>query len=363
VRGSEDPPIPRLAIRAPNHLGELVLALPALHGASERERRETGTAPIVQVVSWLVPLLALADVDARILPLSDRRDIAAAARELRRYGARRGILLTPSISSALIFRAAGLTSRRGTGGGGRAWLLTDVVDRDELLTDHRVKEFLAIADLPVPEGEPRVPRLAELDGARSAWAERRKAMRIPQDGRRPVALFPGANGEARRWPSEKYAALARSLAGSGFRVLVLGGPADRPITERVVAGARTDDGGLDEAVFDLGGRTSILELAGALEECHLLVTNDTGPMHLAAALDRPIVALEGPADIRQTRPLARRVRLVGRFDLPCVPCVKNECPRSGSGTILESAERECLRLVTVDEVLEASLASLEEAST
>jgi len=363
VRGSEDPPIPRLVIRAPNHLGELVLALPALHGASERERRGTGTAPIVQVVSWLVPLLALADVDARILPLSDRRDIAAAARELRRYGARRGILLTPSLSSALIFRAAGLTSRRGTGGGGRAWLLTDVLDRDELLADHRVKEFLAIADLPVPVDDPPAPRLTELEPARTAWAERRRAMRIPNDGRRPVALFPGANGGARRWPSEKYAALARSLAGTGCRVLVLGGPTDRPITEMVVAAARTDDGGLDEAVLDLGGRTSLLELAGALDECHLLVTNDTGPMHLAAALDRPIVALEGPADIRQTRPLASRVRLVGRFDLPCVPCVKNECPRRGSGTILESAERECLRLVTVDEVLEAALASLEETST
>jgi heptosyltransferase-2 len=112
----------------------------------------------------------------------------------------------------------------------------------------------------------------------------------------------------------------------------------------------------------MGGRTSLVELAGALDACHLLVTNDTGPMHLAAALDRPIVAIEGPADIRQTRPLANRTRLVGRFDLSCVPCVKNECPRRGRGTILESAERECLRLITVDEVLEASLAILEEAS-
>ncbi|MCL7958060.1 MAG: lipopolysaccharide heptosyltransferase II [marine benthic group bacterium] len=357
------PPIERLAIRAPNHLGELLLALPALQAACEKERRETGTAPVVQVVSWLVPLVAMADLDARLLPLSDRRDIAAAARELRTYGVRRGILLTPSVSSALIFRAAGLTARRGTGGGGRGWLLTDVVDRAPLLEDHRVKEFLAIADLPVPEGEPPAPRLAAIDAARAAWSERRRAERIPPDGRRLVALFPGANGTARRWPVDKYAALARSLAGFGHRVLVLGGPEDRPVTEAVVGRALTDDGTLEGSVLDLGGRTSLVELAGALDACHLLVTNDTGPMHVAAALDRPIVAVEGPADVRQTRPLATRVRLVGRFDLPCVPCVKNECPRGGRGTILESAERECLRLVTVDEVLEASLASLEEAST
>ncbi|MEJ2482295.1 MAG: lipopolysaccharide heptosyltransferase II [Gemmatimonadota bacterium] len=362
MRGPGPPPIERLAIRAPNHLGELLLALPALEAASARERRETGTAPVLQVVSWLVPLLALADLDVRVLPLSDRRDIAAAARELRAYGVQRGILLTPSISSALIFRAAGLRSRRGTGGGGRAWLLTEVVDRAPLLEDHRVKEFLAIAGVPVPEGAMPVPRLTVIDAARAAWDVRRRALRIPDDGRRLVALFPGANGAARRWPTEKYAALARSLAGLGHRVLVLGGPEDSPITGIVTRQARTEDGKLDGLLLDLGGRTSLVELAGALEACHLLVANDTGPMHLAAALDRPIVAVEGPADIRQTRPLATRVRLVGRFDLPCVPCVKNECPRSGRGTILESAERECLRLVTVDEVLQASLASLEEAS-
>lgn len=356
------PPIERLAIRAPNHLGELLLALPALEAASARERRETGTAPVVQVVSWLIPLLAMTDLDARILPLSDRRDIAAASRELRRYDVRRGILLTPSVSSALIFRAAGLDVRRGTAGGGRAWLLTDVVNRAPLLEDHRVKEFFAIAGLPVPEGEPPPPRLTAIDAARAAWSDRRRARRIPDDGRQLVALFPGANGMARRWPAEKYAALARSLAGSEYRVLVLGGPEDRPVTEAVTNQALTDDGTLDGAVVDMGGRTSLVELAGALDACHLLVTNDTGPMHLAAALDRPIVAIEGPADIRQTRPLANRTRLVGRFDLSCVPCVKNECPRRGHGTILESAERECLRLITVDEVLEASLASLEEAS-
>jgi len=353
----------RLVIRAPNHLGELILALPALQASSVRERVEHGTAPIVQVVAGLVPLLALAGLDARVLALSDRRDIRAAAAELRGLGARRGILLTPSISSALIFRAAGLAERRGTSGSGRTWLLTDPVDRPGLLADHRVKEFLAIADLPAVSGEPPAPRLTELAASNSAWSDRRKALRVPNDGRLPVALFPGANGASRRWPADKFAALGRTLAKRGYRVLVLGGPDDRQVTAEVTGRARTEDGLNDDTILDLGGRTSLVELAGALSECHLLVTNDTGPMHLAAALDRPIVALEGPADIRQTRPLASRVLLIGRFDLPCVPCVKNECPRKGKGTLLESAERECLRLITVDEVLEASIDLLEEAST
>ena len=115
-----------------------------------------------------------------------------------------------------------------------------------------------------------------------------------------------------------------------------------------------------ERGIDLGGRTSLLELAGALLSCDLLVTNDTGPMHLAAALGVPILALEGPADVRQTRPLGSRVRLVGRFDLPCVPCVKNECPRSGSGYELADANRECMRLIGVDEVEAAARSMMNE---
>lgn len=352
----------RLVIRAPNHLGELILSLPALHALSVRERRETGTAPIVQVVSGLVPLLGLAGLDARVLALSRRRAILAAAAELRTLGAGRGILLTPSASSALIFRAAGLSSRRGTAGGGRGWLLTDPLDRSELLKDHRVNEFLAIAGMPVTEGVPPHPRLLEVSAAAGAWARRRTALRIPVDDRPCVALFPGANGASRRWPSDKFAAVGRSLAQRGYRILVLGGPGDRAVTAEVTGSARKHGGTTDDAVLDLGGCTSLVELAGLLSECHLLISNDTGPMHVAAALDRPIVALEGPADIRQTRPLAGRVRLIGRFDLPCVPCVKNECPRKGRGTVLESAEGECLRLITVDEVLEASIGLLKEAS-
>jgi lipopolysaccharide heptosyltransferase II len=173
-----------------------------------------------------------------------------------------------------------------------------------------------------------------------------------------VALFPGANGASRRWPAEKFAALGRSLAKRGYRVLVLGGPDDREVTAEVTERARTADGLHDDTVLDLGGRTSLVELAGALAECHLLVTNDTGPMHLAAALDRPIVALEGPADVRQTRPLADRVRLVGRFDLPCVPCVKNTCPREGAGYVLPEARRECMWLIDLEDVYEVARANL-----
>jgi heptosyltransferase-2 len=170
-----------------------------------------------------------------------------------------------------------------------------------------------------------------------------------------VALFPGAKAESRRWPAGRFSALAGRLADRGCRVLVLGGPGEEGLTEAVAAA-----GAAKGNCLDLGGRTNLSGLARVLASCDALVTNDTGPMHLAAALGTPVVALEGPADVQQTRPLGSNVRLVGRFDLPCVPCVKNRCPRSGPGTELPDARKECMWLITVDEVERTVLELLEE---
>ncbi|MDT8436862.1 MAG: glycosyltransferase family 9 protein [Gemmatimonadota bacterium] len=345
----------RLAVRAPNHLGELVLALPALAALARRARREDGATVLLQLPASLVPLIGLAGLDADLLPLTGRRRLLRAAGDLRRRGADRGVLLTPSLSSALAFRLAGLRVRRGTAGGGRTALLTDPVDREPLLRGHRVAEFLAIAGEPAPRNPP-APRIGA-DGAATAWRRRRAALGVPPESGPVVGLFPGANAPSRRWPAARFAEVGRGLADRGARVYVFGGPGETALTARVAAGAAGPAGG---RIHDLGGRTGVAELAGALQACHVLVTNDTGPMHLAAALDRPIVALEGAADPVQTRPLATRVRLVGRFDLPCVPCRRNACPRRGRGTVLAEARLECLMAVGSGEVLDAALSLLEE---
>lgn len=357
----------RLVLRAPNHLGELVLALPALRRVVAREAEAERPEPLLQVVAWLVPVVEMAELAVETVALRNRRAVWREARRLRAAAGvpLRAITLTPSFSSALILRLAGVRSLRGTAGGGRTLLLTDRLDREPLLEGHRVNEYLAICGL---EGSdpPEAPRIdgSGLERADAAWraapagaAARSAAER--SNGERPagavVGLFPGANGPSRRWPADRFGRLAARLGRSGAAVLVFGGPGDEGTTA-VVAGAAGD------RAFDLGGRTSLPELAGALRSCDLLVTNDTGPMHLAAALDRPVVALEGPADLRQTRPLGSRIRIVGRLDLPCVPCVKNACPRRGAGYVLPDARRECMRLIEVDEVEMAVHEMLNEES-
>jgi heptosyltransferase-2 len=326
-----------LVVRAPNHLGELILSLPALSHAAAAES-EAGRSLSVQLVAGLEPILDMAGLEAKRLPLRDRRDVRAGGRQIRESGARRGVLLTPSVSSALMFRLGGLRSRRGTAGGWRTWILTDPVPRAPLLKGHRVHEFLALVGAEV-DGDPPAPVLRPPDGMDGAGRA---------DEIRVVALFPGANAESRRWPAGRFSALAGRLAAAGRRVRVLGGPGEEELT-RVVASAGAANGECE----DLGGRMDLTALAAVLAGCDALVTNDTGPMHLAAALGTPVVALEGPADVGQTRPLGPHVRLIGRFDLPCVPCVRNRCPRTGPGTELTEARNECMWLISVDEVEQA----------
>lgn len=342
-------------VRAPNHLGELVLALPALAALARRP----GPPPLVQVVEGLAPLLEMAPSRAEVLPLRNRRAVVREARRLRRRSPGRGVLLTPSFSGALLFWLARIPVRRGTDTDARGWLLTDAVDRAPLLDGHRVDEYRVLALGPAVRGggsgseSPPAPRLRAGDRARDAWASVARAvgLRPERGGTCMVGLVPGGRAPARRWPLPRWESLCRRLTETGRRVVVFGGPGEAARTARVAAPA---------GAWDLGGRTDLRALAGGLAACDLVVANDTGPMHLAAALDRPLVVPWGAGDPGQTRPLSRRARILARPDLPCHPCLERECPRRGTGFEGPEARRECLRLLAVDAVEAAARAALEE---
>lgn len=317
-------------IRAPNHLGDLVMALPALERA--------GTADVL-LVRGLVPLLAMSGVQGEVLPL-DRglRGLVRAAGQLRNRRYRRGTLLTPSLSSALVFAAAGIPERRGTATDARSALLTDRLRPDRLAGWHRSGAYHVLVTGDPPPG-PLTPRLVVAEAARERWRRLSGNLQGPL-----VGLFPGSNAASRRWPAGRYRALADRMAGKGFRVVVFGGPQERELTAEVAAGG----------ALDLGGRTDLPLLAAGLAECTVLVTNDSGPLHLAAAVGTPTLSLWGPGDPSVTGPLGAGHRLLRHPELRCVPCVKNACPRSGRGDILPDAKEECLALIGVDEVAEAA---------
>jgi heptosyltransferase-2 len=318
----------RLVIRAPNHLGDLVLALPAL----SQSRPDA-----IVVRRPLIPLLEMTGLPGRIIPL-DRGlgNFMGTVSSLRAERFDRGVLLTPSLSSAALFRMGAVQNRRGTATDSRSLLLSDAVDPAPLATMHRASSYLALVGTP-QETEPPVPKLPVPADAQERWRH------LAGTTRPMVGIFPGSNASSRRWAPERFGEVSRRLGAAGMSVVIFGGPGETALTAAAAqAGA-----------IDLGAKTDLTTLAAGLAACRLLLTNDSGPMHLAAAVGTPTVSLWGAGNPAETGPLGKGHTLLRHPELPCVPCRMNSCPRRGSGTLLPEAERECMALITVDEVIAA----------
>jgi heptosyltransferase I len=142
----------------------------------------------------------------------------------------------------------------------------------------------------------------------------------PVAAQRFVALQPGARWSNKRWPAEAFSEVVARLHRERpeLRFVILGSDDDRLLGQVIVAAA-------SKACLDLTGRTTLLEMVEWLRLCEVLVTNDTGPMHVAAALGRPVIALFGPTDPHRTGPYGQEDTVLQRTDLPCVPCMKDWC--------------------------------------
>jgi heptosyltransferase II len=316
-------------VRAPNHLGDLVMALPALEAAEPSD---------ILVAATIAPLLTMARLTGKVLPLTrGTAGFISAATQLRRRHYGRAVLLTPSFSSALLFAAAGIPQRRGTDTDARRLLLTDSVASYPFTKLHRAAMYWTLVTARTIPSTLQ-PKLTIPDEARARW----KALGLPSGvGGGPLfGIFPGGHAPSRRWAPASFAALTARLAARGAQLVVFGGPAERDLTARVAA---------NHAV-DLGGQTDLPLLAAGLEACSLVISNDSGPLHMAAAVGTPTISFWGAGDPRNTRPLGPDQRLLRHTELPCVPCTRNVCPRSGRGTRLPDAHNECLALITVDEV-------------
>ncbi len=108
----------------------------------------------------------------------------------------------------------------------------------------------------------------------------------------------------------------------------------------------------------MGGETDLPGLAALLSVLDVVITNDTGPMHLAGAVGATTVTLWGPSDPDEVRPVGTRTTEVRGPALPCWPCFKHDCPRTGAGTVLPDAHEECMNLISVDAVVSSALAAL-----
>ena len=245
-----------------------------------------------------------------------RRDLGIALRVARYTHA---YVLPNTWKSALVPWFARVPCRIGYRGEARYRLLTDARRLDRHGLPQLVARYAALA---VPRGEPApapTPPLLVPDAANLARAM--QALELSQA--RPIAILcPGAEfGPAKRWPIEHFADLARRLARDGFAVWIMGSPNDAPIACALASAL----GEHTAAVRNLAGRTDLGTAIDLMSAARLVVSNDSGLMHAAAAVGTPLVALFGSSSPLYTPPLSANAR-IARIEIACSPCFKRECP-------------------------------------
>jgi len=327
--------IKKIMIRTPNWIGDAVMTTPAMAVV----RVFFPTAEIVAVANPPVAELFSPHPACNRVIIYDKKGahrglggLLKLLRVPRRERFDLAILFQNAIEAAVISRLAKIPRRAGYATDGRRFLLSHPVpagEKERLLhhTDYYLG-MLATLGIAGPKGPLRLS---------VTNAEARKAGKTLGNG--PwVAVNPGASyGAAKRWFPDRFAAVADQLIEKyQVKIVLTGGSGERDI-------------GLDIEKFmthtplNLIGKTTVREMMAILEHCCLLITNDSGPMHVAAALQTPLVAIFGPTDHTTTSPAAANARLV-RKDAPCAPCLLRQCP----------TDHQCMKAVTAADVLQAA---------
>ncbi len=298
----------KILVVGPAWVGDMVMA----HSLFAALRaRHPGAAIDVLAPRWTAPLLRfMPEVRKAIIQplghgqlglLSRRRQ----GKSLRGEGYDLALVLPGSVKSALVPWWAEIPSRRGYGGALRGLVLNE---RREKAALPQVESFLALVDWDRPAPRPRLVLPEEAAGA--ALDDLGIAM---PDG--PVlAIAPGAEyGPAKRWPSRHFATLATARRNEGWRIWLFGSAADRATAAQIPCD------------LDLTGRTSLDQAVTLLALCDAVLSNDSGLMHVAAALGKPQVALFGPSDAARTGPHNPAAKVLS-LGLDCSPCHKRVCP-------------------------------------
>jgi len=312
----------RILIVAPAWIGDAILSEPLIALC-----RDPFEAPIVDVLApaWCAPVFARMRGIGRVIEATTAHGRLgwgtrkALARELRGHGYTRAIVLPNSWKSALVPWLARIPRRTGYRGEARYGLLNDVRRLDPKTVPRLVDRFAALAVnpgelVPMPPRPVLVPDLAN-----RATAVR--TLRLRTD-RRTAILCPGAEyGPAKRWPPTHFAELAARLMMEGLQVWLVGSPNDRLAAESVLRAS----GEASRQIRDLTGHTDLGTAIDLLSLATIVVSNDSGLMHAAAAVGVPMVALFGSSSPDYTPPLST-VAQVAKIDIACSPCFERECP-------------------------------------
>lgn len=312
---------PKILVLGPAWVGDMVLAQSLF---KTLKINQPDCTIDVAAPAWTLPLLQrMAEVNQAIALPFKHGELAfwqriAFGRTLKNKGYTQAIILTNSFKSALLPWAAGIATRTSFLGEMRYGLINDIRPLDKSKLKMTVQRFVWLGLPPntqLPESLPRPSLTADLAQAQSLC----KTLNIPNITSPILGLCPGAEyGEAKRWPLEYYAEVANAAIAKGWQVWLFGSERDKPITARIHQLTQN-------RCVDLGGRTTLGDAIDLMSLCHTIISNDSGLMHIAAALDKKLIAIFGSSDPYHTPPMHPNA-VIEYLKLDCSPCFKRECP-------------------------------------
>ncbi|MDQ6951057.1 MAG: lipopolysaccharide heptosyltransferase II [Mariprofundales bacterium] len=311
--------IKRLAIHPPNWLGDAIMAQPAMRAFIDAMHPEALTLVGKPWLAELAPWLNLGDTRTSTTMPTDAESV---------------VLFPNSIRVAWAARQAGIPQRIGFRGQWRRWLLTDApCPQIDMMHQHHRDYFLDLAE---QCGITPATRAVELSIPNDAITAGERLLQAHDlHPARTIAIAPGAQfGGAKRYPTERYQQIAAALHAEEWHLLVIGTNAERAIGDRVVAEQSN--------CWNSAGETSLTQALQLIIASRLLLCNDSGLMHVAAGIGKPVVAIFGATDPKRTAPDGANTSLI-YHPAPCSPCLQRECTVTG---------HPCMAAVSPDAVLE-----------
>ncbi|MDP1657777.1 MAG: lipopolysaccharide heptosyltransferase II [Methylotenera sp.] len=239
-------------------------------------------------------------------------------KSLRNEAYTQAIILTNSFKSAILPFAANIPQRTSFLGEMRYGLINDVRELDKIKLPRTVDRFVTLGLEPNAKLPMNIAKPSLIANKENALANLQK-LGVMAPVNKILGLCPGAEyGEAKRWPAEYYAEVAREALIKGWHVWLFGSEKDIPVTKGI-------NRLTNNQCLDLGGKTNLSEVIDLMSLCDTVISNDSGLMHVAAALDKNLVAIYGSSNPHHTPPMNDNA-VVEYLSLDCSPCFKRECP-------------------------------------
>ncbi|MEK7775694.1 MAG: lipopolysaccharide heptosyltransferase II [Candidatus Zixiibacteriota bacterium] len=341
-----------IVIRVPNHLGDAVMGLSMV--AETREAWHGSRVTVLSPAGFADLFESNPSVDDIIpIPGDSLHGIGSVFRIKALVAPGKftlGIVMPPSFGSASSLVLAGIPERIGYATDGRRLLLSKPILLPEPVNSvHRSELYfnllLRVSGKSLTYYQPcLMVNDRDIENAFERLPETKGLV-----ANNFVAVSFRARADSRRWGAENYTALCRRIASEyGYPVVLLGGKDDMREGDQIASGVG------DGKAINMSGKTTVRQTAALMSRAKLVVGDDSGPIHLAAAVGTMVITINGAGDPKETEPATSRKRMIVLSHHPCVPCVRNACPLKGNEYL------RCIRDVTVDMLFEAFKSGHEE---